>query len=124
MLIEPATYTFFDVLNLTSETVIVVFLSLLCDIGAIGTPCFFNFVSVQPAIGPQNGSKSHKWLFCGHKQAWQLQTGGSTWIEVGSSPGTSGTMCWDPFPGPEWPLGGAIGPQNGPKWPEMVILWP
>ena len=41
VLIEPATYTFFDVLNLTSETVIVVFLSLLCDIGAIGTPFFF-----------------------------------------------------------------------------------
>ena len=85
VLIEPATYTFSDVLNLTSETVIVVFLSLLCDIGAIGTPCFFNFVSVQPVIGSQNGSKSHKWHFCGHKQAWQLQTGGSVWIKVGSS---------------------------------------
>ena len=53
----------------------------------------------------------------GHKQAWRLQTGGSAWIKVGSSPGTSGTMCWDPFPGPEWPLGGAIGPQNGSKMP-------
>ena len=28
MLIEPGTYTFFDVLNFTSQTVIVVFLSL------------------------------------------------------------------------------------------------
>ena len=92
VLIEPATYTFFDVLNLTSETVIVVFLSLLCDIGAIGTPCFFNFVSVQPAIGSQNGFKSHKWPFCGHKQAWRLQTSGSVWIKVGSSYGTSGAM--------------------------------
>ena len=39
----------------------------------------------------------------GHKQTWQLQTGGSAWIKVGSSPGTSGAMCWDSFPGPEWP---------------------
>ena len=60
----------------------------------------------------------------GHMQAWRLQTGGSAWIEVGSSPCTSGTMCWDPFPGPEWPLGGAIGPQNGPKLPEMDLLGP
>ena len=27
----------------------------------------------------------------GHKQAWRPQTGGSAWIEVGSSPGTSVT---------------------------------
>ena len=28
----------------------------------------------------------------GHKQAWRLQTGGSVWIKVGSSYGTSGAM--------------------------------
>ena len=38
--------------------------------------------------------------------------GGSAWIKAGSSPGTSGAMCWNLFPGPEWPSGGAIVPQN------------
>ena len=56
----------------------------------------------------------------GHKQAWRLQTGGSAWIKVGSCPGTSGAMCWDLFPGPEWPSGAPEGPkmaQKGRKWP-------
>ena len=34
---------------------------------------------------------------------WRLQTGGSVWIKVGSGLGTSRVMCWDHFPGPEWP---------------------
>ena len=38
--------------------------------------------------------------------------GGSAWIKAESSPGTSGAMCWNLFPGPEWPSGGAIVPQN------------
>ena len=49
------------------------------------------------------------------KLAWRLRNGGSAWIKVGSSQDTSGGMCWDHFPGPEWPSGGAIGPQNGSK---------
>ena len=52
-----------------------------------------------------------------HKHAWRLQNGGSVRIKVGSRQDTSGGMCWDHFPGPKWPSGGAIGPQNGSKWP-------
>ena len=48
-----------------------------------------------------------------HKHAWRLQNGGSVRIKVGSRQDTSGGMCWDHFPGPKWPSGGAIGPQNG-----------
>ena len=42
--------------------------------------------------------------------------GGSAWIKAGSSPGTSGAMCWNLFPGPEWPFGGAIGPHIPYLW--------
>ena len=52
-----------------------------------------------------------------HKHAWRLQNGGSVRIKVGSRQDTSGGMCWGHLPGPKWPSGGAIGPQNGPKWP-------
>ena len=58
----------------------------------------------------QNG---HKWAFCGHKQPWRLQNGGSRWIKDGSRLDTSGGVGRNHFPGPEWPSGRAIRPQNG-----------
>ena len=56
-----------------------------------------------PILWPKTAQNSHKWSFCGHTPPWRLQTGGSVWIKVGSGLGTSRVMCWDHFPGPEWP---------------------
>ena len=52
-----------------------------------------------------------------HKQPWRLRNGGSRWIKVGSRLDTSGGVGRNHFPGPEWPSGRAIRPQNGSKWP-------
>ena len=40
-LIQPVPYTDFDLLNLTSQTLFIVFLGLLSDIGETYTPCFY-----------------------------------------------------------------------------------
>ena len=62
-----------------------------------------HFDPFWPILWPKTAQNSHKWSFCGHTPPWRLQTGGSVWIKVGSGLGTSRVMCWDHFPGPEWP---------------------
>ena len=79
----------------------------------------------RPLEAPQNlkmAQKGKKWQLFGHWRAWWLQISGSVWIKVGSSQGTSRAYWWNHSLGPEWPLGGAVGPQNGHLWSLMASL--
>ena len=51
-----------------------------------------------------------------HK-SWSFTFRNSTMHQLLVAP-TSGSMHWDHFTGQEWPLGGAVGPQNGYKGPK------
>ena len=46
-LIHPVPYTDFDLLNLTSQTLFIVFLGLLSDIGETYTPCFVDYANTN-----------------------------------------------------------------------------
>ena len=46
-LIQPVPYTDFDLLNLTSQTLFIVFLGLLSDIGETYTPCFVDYANTN-----------------------------------------------------------------------------
>ena len=48
-LIPSVPYTDFEILNLTSQTVFIVFLGLLYDFGATPIPCFVDYFTVEPS---------------------------------------------------------------------------
>ena len=60
--------------------------------------------------GLEMAPKGHNGPFVAISRSGGSELVDQGWIKVGSSPGTSGLMCWDLFPGPKWPSGGAIGP--------------
>ena len=57
VLIQPVPYTDFDLLNLTSQTLFIVFLGLLSDIGETYTPCFVDYANTN------TNTNTNRWFF-------------------------------------------------------------
>ena len=57
-LIPSVPYTDFEILNLTSQTVFIVFLGLLYDFGATPIPCFVDYFTVEPSRAKSHFTQS------------------------------------------------------------------
>ena len=57
-LIPSVPYTDFEILNLTSQTVFIVFLGLLYDFGATAIPCFVDYFTVEPSRAKSHFTQS------------------------------------------------------------------
>ena len=58
VLIPSVPYTDFEILNLTSQTVFIVFLGLLYDFGAPPIPCFVDYFTVEPSRAKSHFTQS------------------------------------------------------------------
>ena len=57
-LFQPVPCTEFKILNLTSQTVFIVFLGLLYDFGATAIPCFVDYFTVEPSRAKSHFTQS------------------------------------------------------------------